>query len=300
MTAEAAAEQAAVELREERRARREREARVESEVTAAQRAAAAAEAQLEHTRAELADERTRSERAARRAEALAQDLRQARAELSDAVARHERAPSRLDARDAQALADAASATERVAAQLAAIRDRVGRAPAPPSTPPRSGGPPASKPLATRVRPPVPPGVVATAPAGVEAMLRHPGVLLVVDGYNVTKRVWPDASPGEQRERLGVAVTQLHRRFGCEVLCVFDGDGSGPGHTVRRGGVRAVFSDADEEADEVIVREVAARPKRVPVVVVSSDAWVREHAEAEGAVVVPAEDFLRALRPGHAP
>ena len=57
----------------------------------------------------------------------------------------------------------------------------------------------------------------------------------------------------------------------------------------------VFSEADEEADEVVVREVEDLPKRIPVVVVSSDAWVREHAEAAGAVVVPADALLTVLR-----
>ena len=60
-------------------------------------------------------------------------------------------------------------------------------------------------------------------------------------------------------------------------------------------MRVVFSDAGEEADEVVVREVAALPKRIPVVVASSDAWVREHAEAAGAVVVPADALLDTLR-----
>jgi predicted RNA-binding protein with PIN domain len=81
-----------------------------------------------------------------------------------------------------------------------------------------------------------------------------------------------------------------------VLIVFDGDGSGVARPpIRRGGVRVVFSDASEEADDVVVREVAELPKRVPVVVASSDAWVRQHAESAGAVVVGADALLRVLR-----
>jgi len=58
----------------------------------------------------------------------------------------------------------------------------------------------------------------------------------------------------------------------------------------------LFSDSGEEADEVVVREVARLPKRIPVVVASSDGWVREHAQAEGAVVVAADALVTALRP----
>jgi predicted RNA-binding protein with PIN domain len=78
--------------------------------------------------------------------------------------------------------------------------------------------------------------------------------------------------------------------------VFDGDGSGPHGPIRRGGVRVVFSDAGEEADEVVLREVQALPKAVPVVVASSDAWVREQTEQEGAVVIAADALLAFLRP----
>ena len=128
------------------------------------------------------------------------------------------------------------------------------------------------------------------------MLATPDVVLVVDGYNVAHRAWADASVADQRERLGIAATALCRRLGCEIVLVFDGDGSGR-PALRRGGVRVLFSDAGEEADEVVVREVESRPRRIPVVVVSSDAWVREHAYGQGAVVVAAESLLKLLRPG---
>ena len=59
----------------------------------------------------------------------------------------------------------------------------------------------------------------------------------------------------------------------------------------------LFSEAGEEADEVVVREVEGRPKRVPMVVASSDAWVREHAANLGAVVVSAATFVGVIKPG---
>jgi predicted RNA-binding protein with PIN domain len=139
-------------------------------------------------------------------------------------------------------------------------------------------------------------VVANSPAGVEAMLATPGVVLIVDGYNVAHRAWPDATAGDQRERLGIAATALCRRLGCEVVLVFDGNGSLPRPSLRRGGVRVLFSEAGEEADEVVVREVESRPRRIPVVVASSDAWVTEHSRDQGAAVVGADALVRAIRP----
>jgi predicted RNA-binding protein with PIN domain len=296
LTAEADAARAAQELRQERRARRAREESAEAQARAASRRAEGLDAQVQQARTEVEEERARTAREAQRARALEDDLRRARAEIAELSATIERAPSRLDARDARALADATAAVQRLSAQLESLRARV-ETPSGAPTPVRNEPPgPVDKPLARRVNPPVPPGVLATSAAGIEAMLKCDGVLLVIDGYNVTKRAWPDATAADQRERLGIAVTQLQRRFGCGVLCVFDGDGSGPHPAIRRGAIRVLFSDAGEEADEVVVREVSALPKRVPVVVASSDAWIREHAQAAGAVVVPADAFLGVLRP----
>jgi predicted RNA-binding protein with PIN domain len=107
--------------------------------------------------------------------------------------------------------------------------------------------------------------------------------------------WADASARDQRTRLLAALERLHRRVRCDVLVVFDGADVVGVSPPTRAGVHVVFSADGEEADPVIVREVSARPKRVPVIVVSSDGWVRDHAEAEGATVVPSPVLLNVLR-----
>ena len=286
------------ELRKERHSRRRREEQADADARAAHRRAEDLEVQLRETSAEVEQARARLAREGQRARAVEDDLRRSRAEIAELTARLERTPSRLAPSDARSLADAIASLQRLTGELAALRARINvRAvpePATTSEPPRRRDRVA--PLAGRVAPTLPAGVIASSIAGIEAMLKSSEVLLVVDGYNVTKRGWPDAGAADQRERLGIALTQLHRRLGCRVLCVFDGDGSGPlAATARPGGIRVVFSEADEEADEVVVREVEDQPKRIPVVVVSSDAWVREHAEAAGAVVVPADALLTVLR-----
>jgi predicted RNA-binding protein with PIN domain len=304
--AEAEAAKVASQLRDVRAERRERDEKAAAATAAAVRRADALAAELAQARAAEESVRARESRAAQRAkelEAQVQRLKHALAEASDEGAEPGR-PDPLDPNDARLLAQAAQTAHRLGATIDEVLAR-----AAPSTP--RGGPPKrarravatapgtpnpARPLADRVAAPLPPGLVADSPMGVEAMLRAKGVVLVVDGYNVTQRAWAEAPLGDQRVRLAQALVALHARFGCESVAVFDGDGSTSIPTLQpRPGLRVEFSDAGEEADEVVVREARALPKRVPVVVASSDAWVREHAEAVGATVVSADALLAVLR-----
>ncbi|HKN39289.1 MAG TPA: NYN domain-containing protein, partial [Acidimicrobiia bacterium] len=151
--------------------------------------------------------------------------------------------------------------------------------------------------AGRRRAPVrlPPGMVQDDPAAVEAMVRTPGVAVIVDGYNVSMLAWPAASAADQRERLCDALAEFQLRFRCEVTVVFDGAEVPGVRPLRRRGLRVVFSAAGQEADEVVVGEVVFRPEEVPVIVVSSDREVRAGAEAEGATVLPADALLQLMR-----
>ncbi len=279
-------------LAQERGSRRARETDAEAGVEAAQRDVARLEEELRAAYAELNEERFRTARAGKRADALDEDVKRLRAELETARAATDIEP--FDTRTLRAVEEAAADAERVARSLRSVARQAQTA----ASRPRAKAKPAAKTAPTgRAQPALPGGLVASSSAGIDAMLRTPDVVFVVDGYNVTKHAWPDATAGDQRERLGVAITALHRRLGCNVVIVFDGDSSGVARPpLRRGGVRVVFSDADEEADDVVIAEVSALPKRVPAVVASSDAWVREHAQAEGAVVVSAAALVEALRP----
>ena len=294
--AEAAAARFEKELHKERTSRRTREDEAIAAAGAAQRQADGLQMQLDQAQAVVEENQNVATRASQRARSLEDDLRKLRADTRELRARAESSVSRLGERDERALADAATAARQLSVSLDALQRRIREAAtAEPKGPdialPREPAP------TRRTQPRLPSGLVAESAAGVEAMLATPDVVLVVDGYNVAHRAWADASAADQRERLGIAATSLCRRLGCEIVLVFDGDGSGR-PALRRGGVRVLFSDAGEEADEVVVREVESRPRRIPVVVVSSDAWVREHAYGQGAVVVGAESLLKLLRPDH--
>lgn len=138
-------------------------------------------------------------------------------------------------------------------------------------------------------------MVQDDPAAIAAMVRTPGVAVIVDGYNVSMLAWPAASAAEQRERLCDALSEFQLRFRCEVTVVFDGAEVSGVAPRRRRNLRVLFSPATQEADEVVIGEVIFRPADVPVIVVSSDREVKAAAEAEGATVLPADALLHLMR-----
>jgi predicted RNA-binding protein with PIN domain len=305
-------------LRDTRADRRAREERASSETAAERRRAEALAAELERQQAAHDELQRRTSGEAKRARDLEDEVRRLRGDLAraaDAASAHAEAErAGLPAREARRLSEAASTARRLAE---ALDELLARAESPAPTPPPPApqvpgaaapvpsaprlqqridpGTPADRPLERRMSPALPAGLVADSAAGIAAMVRDAGVVLVVDGYNITKLAWPDASLADQRERLAQRLAALHARCGCESIVVFDGAGAVGIPALRRPGLRVLFSDPGVEADEVVVREVADLPKRVPVVVASSDAWVREHAEGAGAAIVSADTLLELLR-----
>jgi predicted RNA-binding protein with PIN domain len=283
-------------LRAERRARRERDdrgasdsARVTARVVELEAALAREQARTERAEAELVG-------ASRRVEALEAEVeRMARAASreSDAV------PS-----DPAAIEAAARVARELAATLEQLADTSGDqsldaptdAVAVTSTPtaptrPSPGGGPAKR----RARPKLPGGLVADTASGAGAMFRTGSVRLVVDGYNVSKTAWASTSLALERESLVRALHSLHLTTGVDVIVVFDGDGTQVVSKPHRPGVRVVFSAPGIEADSVVVEIVSSTPLSTPVVVASSDHWVREHSETYGALVISAATLAALLR-----
>ena len=283
------------ELRDERATRREREARATADVEDADRRRRDADAVAEQATARADDAEARLGREAERARIAEHELRMLRRATSEREQPTTESPAPLTRPEVEALAAASAEAQHLAAALEGltrrVRDAVAAttsAKAPDATSDTASGP-------RRTRPLCPPGMQADTPEALDAMLRTRGVVLVVDGYNASMTGWPDAVPAEQRERLVAALERLHLRVRCDVVVVFDGADVVGVQPPRRTGVRVVFSEDGEEADPVVVREVESRPKRVPVIVASTDHWVRDNAEANGALVVPSAVLLDVLR-----
>jgi predicted RNA-binding protein with PIN domain len=142
--------------------------------------------------------------------------------------------------------------------------------------------------------PVPGGRRADDPETLASWMGVDGVLVLVDGYNVTKHPmgFPDRGLEDQRTLLLDLCRRLARRFGAEVTVVFDGGTVGPIPTrLPLGPVEVVFTDAGRSADDEIVARANAAPPERPVVVVSSDNELRARVSALGATITRSPALL---------
>lgn len=146
----------------------------------------------------------------------------------------------------------------------------------------------------RVALPVPGGVARDPRRTAEHLLKAPGVLVLVDGYNVAKLAWPDDDLARQRERCLDLVDDLARRYGSDITVVFDGADVIGAHATRRRMSRVVYSKPGVIADDVIRAEVATAPVERAVVVVTNDQAIRRDVAAAGANWLTS-DALLALR-----
>ncbi len=139
----------------------------------------------------------------------------------------------------------------------------------------------------------PPGyLLDESVAAATYLLRYPGVLVLIDGYNVAKWRWDaGVAPEQLRDRLIAVVSDLSARAGAEMHIVFDGQGATARSSKPRSGVRVTFSDADQEADDHLLELIDAAPTHQPVVVVSSDQRVREGARQRGATALSSPAFI---------
>ncbi len=183
----------------------------------------------------------------------------------------------------------------------------GRAPCPPAgTDPAAAGPPGDDAAGAgglravpvrRVPVALPGGVFDDTAEAAEHLLRTPGAVLVVDGYNVTMQGWPELAVADQRRRIVTALSDLAQRTATRVELVFDGAEVEPSSVPAPGRrlVRVRFSDPGVEADDVVIDLVAGIPAATPVIVASSDRRVRDGARRRGANLIHAHQLVALLR-----
>ncbi len=140
------------------------------------------------------------------------------------------------------------------------------------------------------------GVVEGTVEGLRQLLANASIIAIVDGYNVTMQGWPSLDRTAQRDMLVRSLGALQAQVGSTIHVVFDGDADGARpHVAVPLPIRVHFSDAETEADDVILSTVADLPTDTAVLVVSSDRRVADGARRLGANVASSSELLDLLR-----
>ena len=301
---------------------------LEGERDSARRRAVASAAEAEQSRAETAELRAElalaraalgALEAERQAEALRAEADRLRSEaggrpgeppsglVGGGPVRGDRlaAPTEGAATDVAAVARAVAAAATAASALGFALEEASAALAPSGRPHEVGGGTAAGAPAEAgapARPPrrrpaaLPPAVFEDTTEAAAHLVRVPGALVLVDGYNAAKALWPDVAPLELRERLVDALSELVARTGASVHVVYDGADLGlpQSRPVSSRGVRVSFSPPDVEADDVILDLIGTIPPDRPVVVASSDRRVQEGSRQRGANVISSAQLAAVL------
>lgn len=146
---------------------------------------------------------------------------------------------------------------------------------------------------------LPPAVFDDSPEAADFLVRLPGALLLVDGYNVSMVGWSDLEISEQRRHLTSALAELVVRVGVEAHVIFDGaeEPLPPGGVRARQAVRVIFSPPRVEADEVIIELVGQLPPDRPLLVATNDRRVQDEVRRLGANVLSSDQLLGVLGRG---
>jgi predicted RNA-binding protein with PIN domain len=318
----AAAATEMTELRQQRRGETEQITRLQSALAQAEDARAAAErraADAESERSAL-HARVRAAEAAREgavteAATMSAQLQSARRTALAAGRDRERAVQHSAVRSSgleEAVGAAALAAGALGDALGRAAALLGAADGGGETPAAAAPGPAGRPVgrsveqarrrsreaAPRRRPvPLPGGIFDDSTDAAAWLVRVPGVVLVVDGYNVTLTTWSGRDLPDQRHRLVTALAELSMRTGAEVEVVFDGE-EDHAHPFRslpaRRPVRVSFSPPGVDADEVIIERVLDLPVVRPVVVATDDRRVRAEVRKGGANVVSTGQLVAVL------
>ncbi|MDQ2729691.1 MAG: NYN domain-containing protein [Actinomycetota bacterium] len=145
--------------------------------------------------------------------------------------------------------------------------------------------------------PLPPAVFDDSVEAAAFLTGTEGVVVLVDGYNVSLAGWPGEELAAQRLYLVNRLAPLAARRTATVWVIFDGAEEHPLPPPRgaaRDAVRVEFSPAGVDADEVIIERVEDIPAATPVVVATSDRRVADEVRGRGANVISTRQVLQLI------
>jgi predicted RNA-binding protein with PIN domain len=122
---------------------------------------------------------------------------------------------------------------------------------------------------------------------------------LIDGYNLIYqfpelRKLLERDLESARERLISRLSSFAIEENVEVMVIFDGDTRIPENSIKRQGVKVVFSKMPEKADPVIKRLIDSKSDSDDMVLVSSDLEIVNYAKLNSVSVVSSRSFANDL------
>lgn len=312
------------ELREERRTRRSREQRLEVQISALEKQAAAhgdVTARLKEGRDR---QMQRVEREASRAQELEARLKIAHedsskksekiTQLQNQLASALSSDIQLSYEDLQNLIIAQNQADTISHTLLNVMNKTRSILNKEQSPPVSGGRierPSTKEEPTqqvravesfrqegvqptakqqRVRVVIPPGMSLESTQALEQVFGQEALMVLIDGYNVSLNNFGDLPLELQRERTVSAATNIESRFHPSCVIVFDGQSSTTRGRVQSK-VHVVFSPSGMSADDVIIERIKVTPLNKPILVVTSDKNLAARAKGLGCETIASAAFV---------
>ena len=121
------------------------------------------------------------------------------------------------------------------------------------------------------------------------------MLLLIDAYNVLKRVTPSVIVDErERSRFVEQLGRYAKKKQHKIVLVFDGGFSGRATQERLFGIYVVYSGFEQTADDYI-QEYLKKHKALDILLISSDRELRRSASQLNIESMPSHDFYERLQ-----
>lgn len=138
---------------------------------------------------------------------------------------------------------------------------------------------------------VPKGLTIESPQALTEIFKQDKLMLLIDGYNVSLNSFPNLNLELQRERTISCAANIESRFSTNCAVIFDGE-SNTTRASMRSKVHVVFSPAGKTADDVIIERISITPKDRPILLVTNDQNLKRRAKGLGCETISTNAFVQ--------
>ncbi len=138
---------------------------------------------------------------------------------------------------------------------------------------------------------IPQGLMIENPLALTEIFKQQKLILLIDGYNVSLNSFQNLNLELQRERTISCAANIESRFATNCTVIFDGD-SNTTRASMRSKVHVVFSPAGTTADDVIIERISMTPNDRPIVLVTNDQNLKRRAKGLGCQTISTNTFVQ--------